>query len=724
MYIPDDVICEYCHEIFCCDKCRYKHELKSHLTKISQLIPMPNITQNENQNVGRNDQPHHIETIFMFCPICENRPLPLRSDLHQEILNHLHSHHLPLKCQKCSKVYQKIDDIMEFTKCVQTKSDIQHEHFSSINQSRNNDEASNFSDLEKVAKSLSTQTPIWRQDFYKSCSRRQSIADLPYKSKCEIICEGLLTDSVSSIKNISSASNCSMKESSNKASKLIRSTSTPVQLEMLFPKPREQTFNASDNGQVSSILSSDCELDNTPAMFQTNGQTVGRMNCFCKPTGVRSKMKTITPLRQVMCRSIKRAFVEHSFVASTETRRKCSSYQPINTAHCSNLYNANVDIAQSSSPQPLDLRLSSVIRRTQSETEEVLKNQICPSYVAQNKNRNILLSSQKVTTESILITRTESSATSTINENKNGETSTASCSSTNSSYRSTVTSCVDNAAFKSCSSLKIITETTELNQVQFQSDRKKIIDLETRKDIYNHPNQNLEFKKNINNHSIALTPITRIPGALINKKLINFETPLRNATDSLNSSAEIFFTPNATPMRKNSSTREISVHSERTCRHLSSGLCADSSAPLKECIQSNELQNIDDDNISDEVFLTEKEMKTETKNQKHNIWSLMSSVIRLPSFISTSQKELCAKTTAKTILKKCASIGGSTMTPLNEMEKDEIQSTKRKRSNTIANQINYPLNSAVSAIEHCNASSKRFCIQSRRPLDRMLLNKR
>uniref|UniRef100_A0A1A9UEE9 Uncharacterized protein n=1 Tax=Glossina austeni TaxID=7395 RepID=A0A1A9UEE9_GLOAU len=720
MYIPDDVICKYCQEVFCCGKCRYRHELETHAIKIRQ----PAAAQNEDQKFRVDDQSYDVKNIFMCCPICENRPLPLRSDLPEEILNHLKSKHLPLKCQKCSKIYQKINDMKEFSKCVQTKPNLEEESEYEVNQSRNVAEASKLDDYKKVGKTISTQTsPIWREHFCESDSGHKSVAGLRYQAKCKAACEELLTDSVSSIKNISSANNSSMKKSStDKTGKLIRSTSTPVQLGLLFAKPREQAFNASGNGQVSSIHSSGCELDNSPAWLHTNNQAVENVNCYRKLSGVRSKMTAITPLRQVMSKSIKKAFVEHGFATAAGALYKDSNYHLMNTPH-----SPNSSIAKSPSSRPLDLRLSPALRRCHSETEEVLKNQI--SYVSQNKNHNVLLSSQKVTTESIVITRTECTATAITSKDKNMEASTEPCSSTSSSYHSAASSCMESSVFKSCSSVKIITETTELNQVQFQADTKKILNLEPEKSSNNYPDQNCELKKSINNQLTALTPITRIPGALINKKLINFESPLKDETDSpklMNSSAEVFFTPNATPVRKKSDIHETSADSDKACKRLLPELNIAASASLKGRGQSTALQDFTDE---EQIERIEKQPKSKTKNQKQSIWSLMSSVIRFPSFKDNNQNEICAEINPKPTLKKCASIEGTNVKATDGKDGADIQFAKRKRSNTIASQTNYSLASqptdikAISPKGNLNTSSKRFRIQGRRPLDRMLLNK-
>ncbi|KAL9885977.1 female sterile (1) Young arrest isoform 1-T1 [Glossina fuscipes fuscipes] len=720
MHIPDDVICKYCQEVFCCDKCRYKHELGAHAIKIRQSAA----ACDEDQKFRVDDQFHDVKTIFMCCPICENRPLPLKSDLCEEILNHLRSKHLPLKCQKCSKVYQKIDDMKEFSKCVRNKSNLQEESANEVNQSRNVAEASNLDlDHKKVGKTISTQTsPMWQEHFCEIDSGHKSVTGLRYKTKCKAACDELLTDSVSSIKNISSATNSSMKKSStDKAGKLIRSTSTPVQLGILFAKPREQAFNASGNGQVSSIHSIGCELDNSPAWLHTNNQAVENVNCYRKWSGVRSKMTAITPLRQVMSKSIKKAFVEHGFATAAGALHRDSNYHRMNTPH-----SPNSSIVKSPSSRPLDLRLSPALRRCQSETEEVLKNQI--SYISQNKNHNVLLSSQKVTTESIVITRTECTATAITSKDKNIEASTEPCSSTSSSYQSAASSCMEGSIFKSCSSVKIITETTELNQVQFQADTKKILNLEPEKSINNYPDRNCELKKSINNQLVALTPITRIPGALINKKLINFETPLKDETDSpksMNSSVEMFFTPNATPVRKNS--YETLADSDKACKRLLPELNDAASASLKGRGQSTALQDYNDE---EKVAKIEKQTKNKAKNQKQSIWSLMSSVIRFPSFKDTDQNETSAETNPKPTLKKCASIAvGTNVQALDGRDGGDIQFTKRKRSNTIASPTNYPQTpqrtdiKAISPTENLNGSPKRFRIQGRRPLDRMLLNK-
>lgn len=214
----------------------------------------------------------------MFCPICENRPLPLQAELPTEMFLHIESCHLPLCCKKCLKIYNKIDDLKQFTKCIQPTVVCQNQESLASNHSCYTDEASKVT----VTKALMPHgmtavqsSPMRRQDFNENHVTPISIINMRWKAKSKLTHEEFITDSVSSIKNLSSISNSSLRRSLSAASevkgKVIRCSSTPVHLEMVFSKPKEQTFNATGTGHISSIQCiSGSESDISPAYNQPN----------------------------------------------------------------------------------------------------------------------------------------------------------------------------------------------------------------------------------------------------------------------------------------------------------------------------------------------------------------------------------------------------------------------------------------------------------------------
>lgn len=287
-------ICKVCQNVFCCAKCRYKHEIKKHAIVVrktimnsiettsttthatntasgstfTNIVTTKGVTSSDTTSSSDGEMQRQLpyEEIYLFCPICEKRPLPLQSEIYTEMLIHLETHHLPLRCDKCSKMYYNIDDLKEFTKCMRPTDVCQSMESASSNQSCYTDDAS------KVTVRGSTQvSPMRRHEFNDSHMTPISIINMRWKAKSKAH-EEFISDSVSSIKNISSISNSSIRRSHGVASavkgKVIRSTSTPVHLEMVFAKPKEQTFNATGAGHMSSIYHSDSDI--SPALPQQN----------------------------------------------------------------------------------------------------------------------------------------------------------------------------------------------------------------------------------------------------------------------------------------------------------------------------------------------------------------------------------------------------------------------------------------------------------------------
>ena len=403
-------------------------------------------------------------------------------------------------------------------------------------------------------------------------------------------------------------------------------------------------------------------------------QAMEPINRYIKVHGTRSKLTAVTPLRQVMSKSIQKAFAEHGLSAATDLRLS-------KTHQRKNIFDStsSPDINTEEWPQlsALDLRLSPAVRRSQNASEEYLKQPSVASSIQQqhhsdlqNLKRNILLSAQKLTTESIVITRTEhlstvSSSTSSssnvsINSMKNR-------SSTNASLQSATSN--GNSVFKSCSSYKIITATTE--QIQTVKN------------------------DNIVGAMPPLTPITRIPGATIHKKLIKFDTPkmeLRNLREVKNSPGDVFFTPNATPTpNEDEEPTKVKAEKKLLVKKNLRGCFASLRRPsIKECAHSTAFSRIEqvastfdddyidvtDNNYDDEVFLPEEcensaqktgdISKNNEPQQSGGLWSFMSSVMRLPLRKGSQSKDVSKKTdshgvtsaNSNSIIKRCASIAG------------------------------------------------------------------
>lgn len=648
--------------------------------------------------------------IYVFCPICEQKPLALREGLYKELLEHIESVHLPLRCRKCLRHYTKIDDLREFTKCVDlghncSAASTEHNHTCDT-------DASKVTVKKAAATTISTQTsPSIAKDVNGPQSHQLhqqqhltpiSLFNLRWKAKSRITQEEFISDSVSSIRNLSTDSvNMSGQQRlsigplsavGTEKGKVIRSTSTPLQIYTMFAKPKETlTFNA---GHVSSICHSGYVLDeqHTPAVESSSNpvqQQPQQPQRAWKVTG-RGRMSAVTPLRQVMSKSIQKAFVEHGGVGGMLAIQ-----------------------GEAQTPDPgfaLDLRLSPVVRRTQS-TETKDKEHI------PEKPKMILLSAQKHTTESIIITRSALP----------GGASSSSASTTSTVYNS-------------CESVEIITSSTSSSATS-------------------------ELSANIQKGMVTgammippITPITRIPGAVINKKLIKFETPMKRETattdvsdEALQEDREIFYTPS---QDDGSSCTKQSPTERRRAQIVPRQLTGQFSPekkkappaqsmqrpqgprarqPLRTCHTQKSFSGVqdvetDEEEGEEEVFLpngasTHNDKKTETGR----LWSIMSSVMRLPATLRGSDRNSSSvdkentispnSDGSKSLIRRCASIAGSLVRTIHVHDDfADGQPMKRKRTQTLDSQ--YCCSSSTQPMSP-SSSSKRFRIQPRKPVERM-----
>ncbi|EDW82055.2 uncharacterized protein Dwil_GK25598 [Drosophila willistoni] len=681
---PNEAKCHICKRIFCCGKCRQKHEFANHA-------------------IAR-------------------KPLMLRDEaIYSELLEHIENEHLPLRCRKCLKTYTKIEDLREFSKCVDIEQNCSTSSCSTEDASK-----VTVTTVKKAASStISTQTspamtPISLINLHWKAKSRQQQHQPPTLQE-EFMCGG---DSVSSIRNLSSfsSSNFSLRRSigqftnpySNppetaKKGKVIRSTSTPLQVDYsMIPKTKETvTFNA------SSLYHEELP---SPAVLESN--TMQQQHRAWKggvgSTAVgRNKITAVTPLRQVMSKSIQKAFVEHGGIMTA------ASSTALVPPPGSRLRFDLSDNNNSASTSPaLDLRLSPAMRRTQSEatssTTAARSSTINdPSTASSVMRQQILMSAQKLTTESIIITRNS-------HDGGNG------CS----------------TVYNSCESVEIIqttSQTAEVHQHQHQQ---------------HHPHP-------------PITPITRVPGAMINKKLIKFETPQKHSKDlhsddidePINrSSKEIFYTPNPdTPNDKSdSSTRRPNIIPRQLSGQFSPRKLPALEPPpldrprrrppLRECQAFKSFSDIsvaaithgetnDDD---EEVFLptnaSTRNDRTSSDQGIGRLWSLMSTVMRLPATREKGDKENQNPNpppAAGSLLRRCASIAGSfvrSRAAAGEYDKKrdedddggDMQTLKRKRTQTLDSHQYGSTSTSTSPLSPLpGTSSKRYRIQPRRPIERM-----
>ncbi|KAH8280674.1 hypothetical protein KR018_002225, partial [Drosophila ironensis] len=680
--------CHICRRVFCCGKCRQKHQFNAHAIAVRESLERPRSLSQPGSLLTehRLEVEPGVTSIYVFCPICERRPLLLREEMHGELLAHIEACHLPLRCRKCQRNYTRIDDLREFSKCADQREDCSGMSGDlSCETEASKVTVKRAPDMRFQATAMSTQTSP-----SMLVTPNMRLINMRWKAKRSITHEEFIGDSVSSIRNLSSISNSSIRRPQSlhpadtvEKGKVIRSTSTPLQVENIFAKPKEPvTFNATNGGHVSSIYQEEASPapdPNPPLQLQ---QRAWKMS-------TRSKMSAVTPLRQVMSKSIQKAFVEHGGIGMQQQQQQPSRVMQ-RRMRLDLSDNGNNSIEQAGSGgaagAALDLRLSPAMRRTQSESSAQSASSVS-SY------------KQQITTESIIITSSTSSSASSA------------------------------TVYNTCESVEIISAAV---------------------------------------HLPTITPV-RLPasGGGMNKKLINFETPPKSDdpakgegeggdSDGVHEETkdDAFFTPNP-------GTLERPERPERRNRHaivprqLSEEFGKDQQQhagkkasppppekpkprpPLRECRQAKAFSGVQDlpgrsaseENTEpeseaygdeEEVFLpTNASTRNDRKQQgaSGGLWSLMSSMIRLPASLrgdGHKPKDACSAPPSGSLIRRCASIAGSLVRPArgDGAGNEDGQSLKRKRTQTLDNQYCSPLSPSVN-------SSKRYRIRPREPIERM-----
>lgn len=223
--------------MFCCVDCRVLHEQKTH--NFSDAIE------------------EILEDID--CPICQNEPLILKSEFHTDILDHILKAHMPLRCNKCSKIYTTIEDLLSFSKCFQNDDSCVSENIDELSKASMEPQTS--------AITISTQTSPFKSD---TDFNQISAINMKWKIKSTSVRDSIggsnefISDSVSSLKNISSISNSSLRRSIDinttmpyNKGKLVRTTSTPLPSDVFLTNQKVQTqYHYQSTEQLSSISNS------------------------------------------------------------------------------------------------------------------------------------------------------------------------------------------------------------------------------------------------------------------------------------------------------------------------------------------------------------------------------------------------------------------------------------------------------------------------------------
>ncbi|XP_050084137.1 mitosis initiation protein fs(1)Ya [Anopheles aquasalis] len=431
MIISAEVKCRTCDLVFCCAKCRIKHEDGTH---------------------------PEMAMIRKICYICNNRPFPLRRDTvispNNLLLAHVFKEHLPLRCNSCTQLFLSPDDFHKIGKCFQfcptaAAAEKQggcllesQQEVATIPVPARRRTVDDDEEKENVDKGIAVIVPAVTEPKQRPQKRRSipPSGDLypvpePQQETGEEVDEALLTpltkinlrwkrksrQSFDSLLSTTANNNSSTLEGNRvadapgKRSKLVRSTSTPMYQWQILPsmKLSNDSFTAT-LGQMSSIhCSSGSDTDSraddicSPPPMSAPSQPPAPEIVVAEPSPaedfhkvraiIRNQSKAAaTPLRQVMSKSIQRAIAQHtqhtrqqqyqqlgaySKMLQPGTQRKMSFSSSISSVGNDSSSSNNSTIA-SPVPDPLDLRTTPVMKRGGKETRAKSMTTVQPSIVS------------------------------------------------------------------------------------------------------------------------------------------------------------------------------------------------------------------------------------------------------------------------------------------------------------------------------------------------------
>lgn len=381
MKIPKEVQCKTCGQVFCCAKCREKHEDNSH---------------------------QEMKAIRQICYICNNRPFPLRIDTKitptNLLVQHIIAEHLPLRCNRCSKVFLTASDFKTLARCTPFAENDANtmDHICSLERSpkippiqetpvenaievenkenideNNRTDTSNHSNADCSSRTIPA-TAIKTKTLITPVISKELLAITDPIEEIEEPNEALLTpltkinlrwkrksrlsfDSMNASNNISAVITCDAGPL-DPGKKMARTTSTPM-VGAVVPKMKcSNESNTSALGQMSSIHNSGSESDSRNDDHTPISPTSYELEKVRAIVKSRSKAAA-TPLRQVMSKSIQRAIVQHTHYSRMlvpGTQRKMS----FNSTGGSE---SNSTVG-SPSRKALDLRTTPVLKRSSSES--------------------------------------------------------------------------------------------------------------------------------------------------------------------------------------------------------------------------------------------------------------------------------------------------------------------------------------------------------------------
>ncbi|XP_070500065.1 mitosis initiation protein fs(1)Ya [Chironomus tepperi] len=324
--VPLNVRCNFCARTFCCLKCRVKHEKNVHQTEINAKI--------------------REEYLKNMCFICRGEQFPIKVNemLSSELIQHISEEHFPLKCDKCSSVFDNINDFQLIGKCCSVKSLEDSPLLEAISENMGE-----YVDGEKHKLENSDIKPLTPLSKINLRWRR--------KSK-----EFLHKSDDSHIKN----------EDPTPQTQIKRQTSTPLQ----------HTFDSLSSMQFSSIncVSSSSETDMSPPLILQKPPSIVILSPKSKKKSNSPLSKSRpkfsvqnTPLRQVMTKSIQRAMATHGHYKHVHLQQRKMSFDSSSSSNeptMSLMKLQGESEEQDISAQPLDLRISPAIRRYKENINE------------------------------------------------------------------------------------------------------------------------------------------------------------------------------------------------------------------------------------------------------------------------------------------------------------------------------------------------------------------
>lgn len=280
-----------------------------------------------------------------ICYLCNGQKLPLH-DISPEILKHIAEIHLPLKCNKCSRIFESVSDLCDIGKCC--------------------------APVERPPESVSKLSEIPEENMGES---------LPMQV-------GQEEDNVDKILTPLSKINMRWRRKSKEFGKidpesmdpngiLVRQTSTPMQMPNSGANFTDSSSYSSTSIQISSInCMSSCSSESdefSPPLAAVSKPKPIPITSPQRGTVSRSRPKLpvqATPLRQVMSKSIQRAIAEHGHYRASPyaIQQRKMSFNSTNSSTEQTM--SFMKLPEGGGDSPLDLRLSPAIRRDKDDPKD------------------------------------------------------------------------------------------------------------------------------------------------------------------------------------------------------------------------------------------------------------------------------------------------------------------------------------------------------------------